>query len=119
MECGKLLVAVYNFEVEDFHTYYVTDSAILVHNRCRGKNNIKPGPSATGDHTSFKYDKNGTIQHYITDKVNPQSPTGFEWVKKYDGVGRSHGGVPTPHVVTREGVRSPYDWEIPGVKTFE
>lgn len=25
-------VTVYNFEVEDFHTYYVSDSAILVHN---------------------------------------------------------------------------------------
>ncbi len=24
----------YNFEVEDFHTYYVTDSKVLVHNTC-------------------------------------------------------------------------------------
>ena len=24
----------YNFEVEDFHTYYVTDSKVLVHNIC-------------------------------------------------------------------------------------
>ena len=24
----------YNFEVEDFHTYYVTDSKVLVHNKC-------------------------------------------------------------------------------------
>ena len=28
-------VTVYNFEVEGFHTYYVTDSAILVHNTCK------------------------------------------------------------------------------------
>jgi hypothetical protein len=27
-------VTVYNFEVEDYHTYYVTDSSILVHNTC-------------------------------------------------------------------------------------
>ena len=27
-------VTVYNFEAEDFHTYYVSDSAILVHNKC-------------------------------------------------------------------------------------
>ena len=27
-------VTVYNFEVEGFHTYCVTDSAILVHNKC-------------------------------------------------------------------------------------
>ena len=24
----------YNFEVEDFHAYYVTDEMVLVHNRC-------------------------------------------------------------------------------------
>ena len=24
----------YNFEVEDFHTYYVSDSKVLVHNKC-------------------------------------------------------------------------------------
>ena len=27
-------VATYNFEVQDFHTYYVSDSSILVHNDC-------------------------------------------------------------------------------------
>ena len=27
-------VKVYNFEVEDFHTYYVGDSGVLVHNTC-------------------------------------------------------------------------------------
>ncbi|SDM86461.1 polymorphic toxin-type HINT domain-containing protein [Acetanaerobacterium elongatum] len=27
---------VYNFEVEDFHTYYVSNSSILVHNSCSG-----------------------------------------------------------------------------------
>jgi RHS repeat-associated protein len=28
-------VAVYNFEVEGFHTYYVGDTEVLVHNKCR------------------------------------------------------------------------------------
>ena len=28
-------VTVYNFEVEDFHTYYVGDSSLLVHNVCK------------------------------------------------------------------------------------
>ena len=27
-------VTVYNFQVEDYHTYYVTDTGILVHNKC-------------------------------------------------------------------------------------
>lgn len=29
-------VAVYNFRVEDFHTYFVGDSGVLVHNNCNG-----------------------------------------------------------------------------------
>ena len=34
----------YNFEVEDCHTYYVTDSNVLVHNVClyRGGNDMTP-----------------------------------------------------------------------------
>ena len=39
-------ITVYNFEVEDFHTYYVTGSSILVHNMCvkeflKGSKNAK------------------------------------------------------------------------------
>lgn len=29
-------IFVYNFQVEDYHTYYVTDSGVLVHNSCKG-----------------------------------------------------------------------------------
>lgn len=46
-------VTVYNFEVEEFHTYYVTGSAILVHNECRGKlkeNMLKEGPAPGEDY---------------------------------------------------------------------
>ncbi len=40
----------YNFEVADFHTYYVTDSNILVHNRCPlGKNMEKAGTKFSED----------------------------------------------------------------------
>ncbi|MEG2110580.1 MAG: polymorphic toxin-type HINT domain-containing protein [Clostridium sp.] len=31
------LITVYNFEVEDFHTYFVSDSGVLVHNTCLEK----------------------------------------------------------------------------------
>ena len=34
-------ITVYNFEVEDFHTYYVGASNILVHNMCAKKSDIK------------------------------------------------------------------------------
>ncbi len=41
-------VAVYNFQVEDDHTYYVGESGVLVHNSCRGQlkqNMLKQGSS--------------------------------------------------------------------------
>ncbi|SCJ29114.1 Cell wall-associated polypeptide CWBP200 [uncultured Clostridium sp.] len=34
-------VTVYNFEVEDWHTYFVGDAGILVHNSCGGRNSIR------------------------------------------------------------------------------
>ena len=43
----------YNLEVEDFHTYYVSDSNVLVHNRCeyfeatRTENGVKRGRQIT------------------------------------------------------------------------
>ena len=40
-------VTVYNFEVEDFHTYYVSDSAILVHNACSSVNRMSNGEANT------------------------------------------------------------------------
>lgn len=39
-EILEMPVTVYNFEVEDFHTYYVGESAVLVHNDCGPKNQI-------------------------------------------------------------------------------
>lgn len=30
-------IPVYNFEVKDFHTYYVSDDSVLVHNNCQYK----------------------------------------------------------------------------------
>ena len=34
VEALQTLVKVYNFEVEDWHTYYVSEEACLVHNSC-------------------------------------------------------------------------------------
>ncbi|MEG0856838.1 MAG: polymorphic toxin-type HINT domain-containing protein, partial [Terrisporobacter sp.] len=43
------LITVYNFEVEDFHTYFVSDTNVLVHNACptKGKS-IKGKTKKTG-----------------------------------------------------------------------
>ena len=35
-------ITVYNFEVEDFHTYYVGDTSVLVHNKCGYDRKISP-----------------------------------------------------------------------------
>ncbi len=35
----------YNFEVEGFHTYYVGNTEVLVHNDCRSKNKLCPDPN--------------------------------------------------------------------------
>lgn len=37
-ELPETPVTVYNFEVEDFHTYYVGSTSVLVHNSCNHNN---------------------------------------------------------------------------------
>ena len=37
-------ITVYNFQVEGFHTYYVSESGVLVHNTCRNPYGKKGGP---------------------------------------------------------------------------
>ena len=54
-------VAVYNFEVADFHTYFVSDYDILVHNKCK-----KPNGYETGDidrHGNLSPQKNRKVGH--------------------------------------------------------
>lgn len=92
------------------------DLCVLVHNGCRSKNKLKPDPYAEGAHATFKYGVDGTIEHYAIYEPNPQNPTGFDEVLKYDGVGKEHGGIPTPHIHGANGVRPAYSWEIPRKK---
>ena len=40
------VIKVYNFEVEDWHTYFVSDSEILVHNACKIYANIDGNATA-------------------------------------------------------------------------
>ena len=41
LEILEIPIMVYNFEVADFHTYYVSNMAILVHNMCAKKRDIQ------------------------------------------------------------------------------
>ena len=80
-------VEVFNFEVEDCHTYFVGEISLLVHNGCRSKNKLKPDLNAQGDHTVFKRGPDGSINKYATYKQNPKNPTGFDEVLRFDSVG--------------------------------
>lgn len=44
-------VTVYNFEVEDFHTYYVGNNAVLVHNKCyKNQKGVKVEVRTSNEH---------------------------------------------------------------------
>ncbi|MEA4826009.1 MAG: polymorphic toxin-type HINT domain-containing protein, partial [Clostridium sp.] len=59
-EILKDAVKVYNFEVEDWHTYYVSDKDVLVHNTCKSdpKDAIKGSVEAIGQ-----------VHHILTNKT--------------------------------------------------
>ncbi len=103
----------YNFEVADFHTYYVGSTEVLVHNKCRGKNKLRPDSNATGSHTVFKRNSSGEIVGYATYEPNSKNPSGFDEVFRFDKYGK-HGKVIGSHVHLQNGeVRPAYFWEIP------
>ncbi|MEG2868251.1 MAG: polymorphic toxin-type HINT domain-containing protein, partial [Terrisporobacter sp.] len=53
------LIAVYNFEVEDFHTYFVSDANVLVHNSCTqqktSRQSFRDAKKAAGIPKSIQY----------------------------------------------------------------
>jgi RHS repeat-associated protein len=67
-------ITVYNFEVEDFHTYYVGENSILVHNLCNGKW-TSAGKGASSN-ANYHFNKHGyevgarTLQEYTTKATN-------------------------------------------------
>ena len=44
-ECLSVPETTYNFEVADFHTYYVSDSKVLAHNDCKRPHELKESTS--------------------------------------------------------------------------
>ena len=55
-------VLVYNFEVEDFHTYYVSGLGVLVHSICQGAGSNNPSEVIEG--TSYDINKIKRTQPY-------------------------------------------------------
>ena len=104
-------VKVYNFEVEDFHTYFVGENSVLVHNRCEAKRYTpdqqavielakenKKGISPTESNILVDWAKEyGIKSHYAQKHLNR---SGY-WSNKKAGVYHSYMGrtlVFYPHI---------------------
>ena len=82
-------VKVYNFEVEDFHTYYVGKISVLVHNVCMGSRNPKVAEAAKrgrDTHYNWNYgegvDKEQTIHGMINGKPVVRRADGIDYVNR-------------------------------------
>ena len=80
-------VKVYNFEVEDFHTYYVGDSGVLVHNTCN-QNDISTGrtiPNNLEEQIAMKAARSDPMGGKVIMKElhDPRLPAGFVKLQQY------------------------------------
>jgi hypothetical protein len=62
-------IKVYNFEVEDWHTYFVSEQDVFVHNSCKGKGNSR---------TSSKYEDITSKRSRYTNKSTDVTKVEFE-----------------------------------------
>jgi len=70
----------YNFEVADFHTYYVTDSKVLVHNMCQVNENVKSKMANRGN--TGRTDPNNLVEKLAMEQVKSDPLNGSEVLKK-------------------------------------
>src|SRR5690606_11621880 len=86
-------IKVYNFEVEDWHTYFVSEQDVFVHNSCKGKGTRSTQLTADDIKFSDKFSKpayknqiteRGWTNRKIADTINNPVKTGTS-VNKYTG----------------------------------
>ncbi len=84
-------VKVYNFQVEDYHTYYVSESGVLVHNSCRPKSPAKIKDNYIDqndiDAHAFKHKAGGIPNNKISryDIYRDKANKGKLWIGSKDG----------------------------------
>ena len=82
-------IKVYNFEVEDFHTYFVGESSVLVHNRC-GSGGVEL--SSNGSEISNDIlDKPRKGSALTIDEVKSIRDGKNNIIKEFPSVAQSHG----------------------------
>ena len=91
-------IEVYNFQVEDYHTYFV-GHGVLVHNKC----DYNKGDTTGYGEAPKKGDPGSTYTQISSDGKNQiVSQTTYNNYRvpgqRIDFIGRSHDGIPTPHV---------------------
>ncbi len=100
---------VYNFEVEDFHTYYVSEERVLVHNSGPCDLGKKPHSNATSGNNAAA--QKGKAKHNELDKRVEQKE-GWENSKKASFVGKD-GRTYKPDVRTKSGHYLEYKPDTP------
>jgi len=71
------VVEVFNFEVEDCHTYFVGTNYILVHNTCPKKDYYRGGNDFSAKPSEVKMNNNGMVKttHGVSVNTNPNAVT--------------------------------------------
>ena len=91
-------IKVYNFEVEDWHTYYVSGIGVLVHNDCRAK--IIPSWKGSGPKSGVLGINDNSISNKAIMNYYPKEG-GIEYVFDAETntfvVGKVEGGYGSPH----------------------
>lgn len=97
----------YNFEVADFHTYYVTEKNILVHNKCPGGTYYRGGSDMTLKPNEYKI-KDGLVvpgKEGVSVNMNPSEVVKFGAPHKVvsipEGLTIAQKGVNPAHFVIR------------------
>lgn len=95
---GGKPVLVYNFQVEDYHTYYVTKFGVLVHNKCNYNHGDSVGTSKApkqGDpgstYTQISSDGKNTVCSQTTYNEYCMPGTRVDY-------NHTHGSIGAPHI---------------------
>ena len=76
-------VKVYNFQVEDYHTYYVAEVSVLVHNSC-GKTTGKFANNAEAARVADElgYKPTSSLSHGQKVYVNNKAPSDLKYISR-------------------------------------
>ena len=105
-------ITVYNFEVEDFHTYHVGSASVLVHNKCnKGVGDRGWEGDATWRHNVNTVGNGGTIE-----QLRGGIPTQSQGVKLIEQAGGSILRIEGPHQFPNPHTYDHINYLVRGIK---